>query len=72
MRHNLRIILHYSQTYREIIGHHKTTFPFIQDLRQINHAPAAPDQPIKASSTYRLVRSSLRLTTNSRKKHAIN
>lgn len=72
MKHHLnnlvtRVKKHYIQTYSQTIGLLKNIFTHFQSVTCTQHAPPAPDQPIKASTTYWLVRSSLRLTTNSRK-----
>lgn len=72
MKHKISITKHYNQIYSEIIGQKKMTFPFYQVVTDSQHVSAAPDQPIKASSTYRLVRSSLRLITNLKDIYAIN
>ncbi len=72
MKHNLRTTTHQSQTYRQIIGGNKITFSSFQTVTQVENAPAAPDQPIKASTTYRLVRSSRSLTLNLKDIYAIN
>jgi hypothetical protein len=62
----------YSKTYSHIIGLYKIIYTYFQDLTNGQNAPAAPDQPIKASSTYRLVRSSRSLILNLRDIYAIN
>lgn len=50
----------YSKTYNQSIGIQKIIFFYIQRIRSSHTAPAVPDQPIKASTTYRLARNNLR------------
>jgi len=72
MKHKLRTTTQYNQTYRQIIGGNKITFLSFQSVTHVKHAPVAPDQPIKASTTYRLVRSNRSLTLNLKDKYATN
>jgi hypothetical protein len=52
---------HYRRPYNQIIGTTQISFSFFQSVECIEDAPAVPDQPIKASTTYWLVRNNLRL-----------
>jgi hypothetical protein len=46
---------HYSNAYSPTIASKKNISPFFQAVKHAYHAPAVPDQPIKASMTYWLV-----------------
>jgi len=60
VRNHLHRRWHYSSVYSPTIACRKIISSYFQFVKHVCHAPAVPDQPIKASMTYWLVSNNLR------------